>query len=335
MFNETLIVWEDLEADQWQNYIFDTSFWVSNTLAPSSRYCFMIGMEGYAWGWTKAGLYDGFVDGFLAWLENLLGNVITFNSLYKKITEAEDADNQRELMYWYGRLCTLIINFDPIPEDQLEFQKLEDEDKFVPGVTELLAGIGAGLGKMNLPEKQRIFQSKINDIHHDVKDHMTSPRVQGWWDDTYGFSAGLIQASFGDASPNSSVCLTNVTLLIDKTVQMIDELRTATNETLNSSAETFESILGSLHPITFSCYHSVFEYGDVGIMYGEAIVDGLQLLYNIIHKLGKLYDCTFFLVKHHKDNPFKFVNEEGKKEKVVMPSLEDIPEDDIVAREEA
>ena len=40
-------------------------------------------------------------------------------------------------------------------------------------------------------------------------------------------------------------------------------------------------------------------------------------------------------MKHHKNNPFKFVNEEGKKEKVVMPILEDIPEDDIVAREEA
>jgi len=53
----------------------------------------MVGMEAYAWGWTKVAVYDGFVDGFLAWLENLLGNVITFNALYKKITEATDADN--------------------------------------------------------------------------------------------------------------------------------------------------------------------------------------------------------------------------------------------------
>ena len=168
VFNETTINWKDLTEDKWQEYIFDTAYWISYTLGPSSRYCFMVGMEGYAWGWTKAGLYEGFVDGFLAWLENLLGNVITFNALYKKITEAEDADNQRELMYWYGRLCTLIINFDPIPEDELEFQKIDPEDEFVPGVTELLAGIGAGLGKLSLPQKPKVFQSAINDINHQV-----------------------------------------------------------------------------------------------------------------------------------------------------------------------
>ena len=70
-------------------------------------------------------------------------------------------------------------------------------------------------------------------------------------------------------------------------------------------------------------------------MYYEAIADGLQLLYNIIHKLGNIYDCAFFLVKHHRNTPFKVVNEDGEKVKVVMPSLEDIAEDDIIAREEA
>ena len=108
-----------------------------------------------------------------------------------------------------------------------------------------------------------------------------------------------MQSSFGDASPNSSVCITNVTRIVEKSVQFIDELRTATNESLNSSAESFGAILGSLHPITYSCYHAVFEYGDVAVLYGEAIMDGLQLLYNIIHKLGNLYDCIYFLVKHH------------------------------------
>jgi len=153
----------------------------------------MVGLEGYAWGWSKAEIYEGFVDGFLAWLENLLGNVITFNALYKKITEATDADNGRELMYWYGRLCTLVINFDPIPKDELEFQKLDEADKFVPGVTELIAGLGSAYGALNLPQKQRDFQAKINNFGDDMKIHVnSSPRVDGWWDDTYGFASGFI-----------------------------------------------------------------------------------------------------------------------------------------------
>jgi len=108
----------------------------------------MVGMEGYAWGLEKAGLYDGFVEGFLAWLQNLLGNVITFNALYNKIVEATRAGNEREMMYWYGRLCTLLINFEPIPEDQLEF------DSATPSpVTELLAGLGTAYGALKIPEK--------------------------------------------------------------------------------------------------------------------------------------------------------------------------------------
>ena len=151
VFNETKLRWETLEEDLAQAYIFDTAYWISYTLGPSSRYCFMVGMEGYKWGDTKVDIYDGFVDGFLAWLENLLGNVITFNALYKKITESSDAGNMLEQMYWYGRLCTLIINFDPIPEDELEFQKLDEADKFKPGVTELIAGLGSAYGALNLP----------------------------------------------------------------------------------------------------------------------------------------------------------------------------------------
>ena len=152
MLNETELMWA-VHPDEglYESYIFNTTYWISYSLGPASRYCFMVGLEGYYWGWTKVEIYDGFVDGFLAWLENLLGNVITFNALYNKITDAADSDNLREQVYWYGRLCTLIINFDPIPEDQLEFKKLNDTDKFVPGVTELLAGLGSAFGALKIP----------------------------------------------------------------------------------------------------------------------------------------------------------------------------------------
>ena len=87
-------------------------------------------------------------------------------------------------------------------------------------------------------------------------------------------------------------------------MQFIDELRLATNESLNASAESFQNILSTFYPITYSCYHSLFEYIDAAETYGDTIADGLQLLYNIIHKLGNIYDCIWFLVKHHKNSPF-------------------------------
>lgn len=131
----------------------------------------------------------------------------------------------------------------------------------------------------------------------------------------YGFSAGLIQSSFGDASPNSTVCQTNITRIVEKSILFIEQLRIHSNVTLNQSAESFEHILGSIYPITFSCYHSLYEYGEVAATYGTTLTDGLQLLYNLIHKLSLIYDDIFFLTKHHRNMPFssnpRQTNEDG------------------------
>lgn len=44
--------------------------------------------------------------------------------------------------------------------------------------------------------------------------------------------------------------------------------------TLNQSAESFEHILGSIYPITFSCYYSMYEYVEVAKEYGTTLTDG-------------------------------------------------------------
>lgn len=48
----------------------------------------MTTLEMYSWGVLKTTQFDSFGELFAAWLQSLLGNVITFNSLYKKIEEA-------------------------------------------------------------------------------------------------------------------------------------------------------------------------------------------------------------------------------------------------------
>jgi hypothetical protein len=58
----------------------------------------------------------------------LLGNVITFNSLYKKIEEATEAENQKEIYFWYGRFTILFIDFEPLVEESLD--ELDDEFGF-------------------------------------------------------------------------------------------------------------------------------------------------------------------------------------------------------------
>jgi len=41
------------------------------------------------------------------------------------------------------------------------------------------------------------------------------PRVEGYFGSSVGFISGFLNASFGDASPNSHICQTNITRLME------------------------------------------------------------------------------------------------------------------------
>ena len=110
-----------------EDYLFNITEWISYDLAPSSRYCIMTGIEAYGFVLTKQEQFDSFSDVFQAWLQSLLGNVITFNNLYGKIEEAIAAENKKEMYYWYGRFATLFINFDPIETDAVDLNDGFDE----------------------------------------------------------------------------------------------------------------------------------------------------------------------------------------------------------------
>lgn len=80
--NDTVQNWED---DSSQEKLYNITHWTSYSLAPSSRYCVTSGLELYVWGLNKSQQFESFSDVFAAWLQNLLGNVLTFNQLYEKI----------------------------------------------------------------------------------------------------------------------------------------------------------------------------------------------------------------------------------------------------------
>lgn len=61
-----------------KDYVFNTTEWISYDLAPSSRYCTSSILEMYSWGLHKGDQFDSMGDAFSAWLQNILGNVITF-----------------------------------------------------------------------------------------------------------------------------------------------------------------------------------------------------------------------------------------------------------------
>lgn len=128
------------------------------------------------------------------------------------------------------------------------------------------------------------------------------PRVQGFFGNTYGFTSGFVNASFGDASPNSTICRTNITRIYNYSINFYEEVMEASEESLHQAAFSFENVLNSVHPITFSCYMSVFEYAAAGDYYMETFSDANKILYNLIHHLGNIYDTFFYLIKHQKSD---------------------------------
>ena len=78
-----------------------------------------------------------------------------------------------------------------------------------------------------------------------------------------------MNASFGDASPNAKICQTNLTRLVDFSQSFVSDVKNASEPALADAAISAENILASVHPITFSCYESLFEYGDTADYYME------------------------------------------------------------------
>ena len=56
----------------------------------------------------------------------MLGSALTLNTLYERIQEADEAGNKREIMYWYGRFATIMINFDPIVDDEISEEEFDE-----------------------------------------------------------------------------------------------------------------------------------------------------------------------------------------------------------------
>ena len=296
-----------------QDYLFNTTEWISYSLAPSSRYCVMTGLEGWGWVRIKQEQFDGFSSLFQAWLQNLLGNVITFNSIYKKIEEAQEAGNDKEVYFWYGRFTTLFINFEPIKDDHIDF---DDDELIRLPAPEALASFAAGFHAAANGQQAPRDESHIlaRSAAFNTKER-GSPRVEGWFGNSYGFASGLVNASFGDSSPNATICQSNITRILNYSIAFKEQVKNPTNESLADAAVSFENILASAHPITFSCYMSLFEFESTASYYLETMSDFHKVLFNLVHKLGKLYDTIYFLTKHsqeHDTDEFNALDDSSK-----------------------
>lgn len=251
------------------------------------RYCFNIGLEVYTYVLLKDEVFGGFGDWFPAWLQNLLGNTVTFTALYEKIKEAHDTKNLPDALFWYGRLTFIIFDFHPISggETDIDFESDTAQPWWVDSNTENLAH------DFSVPTRRSSLNAALREEHH--------PRVEGWFDEAYGFLAGFLNITFGDKAPNSSICISNVTRVVEVSLDFGNHIVVISNDSWLEASYDFQQIFETIHPIFYSCYRSAFEYYEAALDYGVTFTDWRNLVYNLIHNIGFLYDAIYFLVIHH------------------------------------
>ena len=63
-------------------YVFDVTRWISNTIAPSSRYCYQVFLEGRTWVHDKMVHFPGgFSDWLPAWVQSIFGQVMSVKAI--------------------------------------------------------------------------------------------------------------------------------------------------------------------------------------------------------------------------------------------------------------
>jgi hypothetical protein len=92
----------------------------------------------------------------------------------------------------------------------------------------------------------------------------------------------------------------------------VDQLIEHSPESLEASAISFESLLSTLYPITYSCYMSGFEFADVTKMYIATFSSAERVLYNLMHKVGQIYDTIWSIRQNHELHDALTLTEEGR-----------------------
>lgn len=119
-----------------------------------------------------------------AFLQNLIGNILNFNTLYQNIVNANNSSNYRDVYFYVGRLVYLVVYFDPMIDSALQTKVPENTfERFL------------------LNEREKFI------LQDDKKEPATV------WTIVYDLPINFLNGSIGISSANSSVCISNITSL--------------------------------------------------------------------------------------------------------------------------
>lgn len=135
-FNRTFIGFKKAKPNTGpEDYVFNVTKVISNSTADAVGECYTTLYNVYTFNKMRAALFPTTVSFTTAFLQNLIGNILNFNTLYTNILNANEAGKMSDVYFFMGRLTYLIIYFDPIEESSFVETKLQSA---VPDVSSFL-----------------------------------------------------------------------------------------------------------------------------------------------------------------------------------------------------
>lgn len=109
----------------------------------------------------------------------------------------------------------------------------------------------------------------------------------------FGVAGSFLNSSIGAVSPNSTVCIGNLSYFNDSIILLENQFSLKLYDKMGT---TFKRMVQAVDPITSACYYSATEYLVVLIDYFYTVLDVNKLFYNVLHNLGRIYDAVTDLI---------------------------------------
>lgn len=127
-FNTTFVNYVKApKASPIDQYVFNFTRVVSTNGSDAVGECYTTAFNVYSYILMRASQFTDFTSVITAFLQNLIGNILNFNTIYQNIVNANNAGKMSDVYFYIGRLSYLIVYFDPMVDASLESSLSEEE----------------------------------------------------------------------------------------------------------------------------------------------------------------------------------------------------------------
>jgi len=127
-------------------------------------------------------------------LQNLLGNILTINSLYGEIREYSEANDTEKVYYEFGRIFRLVMDIEPVVLEEAGYDADEEEITYAGDASPAVSGVW-GSPRSRPLVKATITNEDNTTEEYDTRDYVNPDDINladfDWSFGLYGTFPGL------------------------------------------------------------------------------------------------------------------------------------------------